>query len=307
MVRIAVLALVALLLPPAAADASARAAIVDPVGDVRLSFEPVTDLAGLAVTWDGTLTIAATYAGSPRSSQLSLLVSAASADAHDPGVEECDPEMADALTVDATGGSATLEVNGVDGALRADGKVEGTTITYSFASDALVRSFGAADPFVCASGSADGDAFFGGFDGKELKVTPAVAERGARAELIRRYGTRFTSSRRTEIRCLERAIVAEQMADEYTDYIPANAWCAYEFRQNARTYRAGEVRVVLDAGVPEGARLLQPRAPEWRASVRYDRLLGPLARAAVSAELRWSVAHRLGEACSVCGRAAPRP
>ena len=138
-------------------------------------------------------------------------------------------------------------------------------------------------------------------------MTPAVAERGARAELIRRYGTRFTSSRRTEIRCLERAIVAEQMADEYTDYIPANAWCAYEFRQNARTYRAGEVRVVLDAGVPRARDFYSRVLPNGVRPCAYDRLLGPLARAAVSAELRWSVAHRLGEACSVCGRAAPRP
>ena len=107
-----------------------------------------------------------------------------------------------------------------------------------------------------------------------------------RAELARRYGGRF---------------------DELAPHgDPLSAACDHRRADGGRVHglppgerlvrvrvpaehphlRAGEVRIVLDAGVPKARDFSQPRAPEWPASVRYNRLLGPLARAAVPAELR---------------------
>jgi len=83
-----------------------------------------------------------------------------------------------------------------------------TTVAYAFSSPTLTRILAPdmRDPFVCVDGSADGDSFYGGFAGRVLKLTPAVAEAGARAELTRRFGARFTKSPRTLVRCLRRAI-----------------------------------------------------------------------------------------------------
>lgn len=262
----------------APAAVAATATIADPAGDIAYSFDQSTDLTQLVIVWDGSLRVVATYAQPPRSSRLNVLVSTAAEEEHDETVRSCDAEMSDSLTVTASGDQAALEIPGVGGTLTADAQWTGTTVAYVFSSSTLSRIFapGMRDPFACADGSADGDTFYGGFAGKTLKLTPAVAKAGARAELARRYGTRFTSSPRTLIRCLRRAV--EPAAEAGASWRAARAWCAFEFKRGASA-RSGEVALFLDSGVPRSAEFFSRVLPSGlRACGTTDFSSGPNGR-----------------------------
>ena len=193
---------------------AATASIPDPADDNGRSFSgPVTDVANLGVTWNGqALTVTATY-NSIRSASLNLLVSDSpnSPDPSDAPIEDCNPQMADSLTVVVDGGTATLEMPDIDGALTAPAAWNGTSVSYTFTSPTLTKALGDGsdpnldrDPFTCASGDADGDSFVGGFAGKVLRLTPEIATASLKARLAQDFGAAFTNSPDKWVKCPER-------------------------------------------------------------------------------------------------------
>lgn len=235
-----------LLLPSTAAATTAW--VEDPVDDVGYSFGQVTDIQRVQVVWDQALTVSVTYRGQPRSLAMDLLSSAASRDEHDTAVEECDPDMADSLTVQARDGAATLTVPYIEGSLTVPAQVAGPVVSYRFESPALTRAFapGVRDPFACVDGSADGDEFYGAFDGKTLKLTPSTVAAAMRAELRRRYnptGALFVDC--------PRSYIAEATGpDDEPANMAARSLCAFQVPRG-RTYRMGYASVFLAAGVPQ--------------------------------------------------------
>jgi hypothetical protein len=198
---------------------AATASIPDPADDNGRSFSgPVTDVANLGVTWNGqALTVTATY-NSIRSASLNLLVSDSpnSPDPSDAPIEDCDPQMADSLTVVVDGGTATLEMPYIDGALTAPAAWNGTSVSYTFTSPTLTKALGDGsdpkldrDPFTCASGDADGDSFVGGFAGKVLRLTPEIATASLKARLAQDFGAAFTNSPDKWVKCPKEEIMPE--------------------------------------------------------------------------------------------------
>ena len=259
---------------PAAAPAAATAAtahVADPAGDVGYSFGDQADVTAADVTWDGSvLRVAVTYATPPASPRLSLRVASAARDEDDPGVLACDAQVLEAFRVEADGeGGARLTVGDVEGALTAQGAWTGTTISYAFSAPVLTRAWvtDQVDPFACVEGQADGeDAFFGAFDGKVLKLTPAAMAKAVIAEARRRYGP----SDRVTARCPQQGI-----SGEYTDVEglprPATAFCAFEHRAGAKTLRSGSTSVFLASGVPRFLRFTALRLPgSYRSCGAYD-------------------------------------
>ena len=110
---------------------------------------------------------------------------------------------------------------------------------------------GASDPFACASGSADEDAFYGSLTGRLLKLTPRIGADALARELARRFGSRFTSSPRRQVRCPRRGILKATERSDDRPGMAAHALCNFEFRQTATTIRAGSASVVLASGVPQ--------------------------------------------------------
>lgn len=247
--------LAAAVLAPSAAAAPAHAHVVDPANDTPYNFEEQPDVTSVDVMWDADLVVRIGYAVVPPRAALRLLVSAAARDELDPERRECDPEMADSLTVMVSGDTATLTDTGIAGALTALSSWDGATVSYTFASPTLVRRFADNNngSFVCISGIAGDDEFYGGFDGKVLKLTAQVATAGVNAELARRFG-RPTG---TQIRCLSRGKRAET-ADPYE---PAKRWCGYRTRLSARTVAFGETAITLAAGVPRADPFSVKRLP----------------------------------------------
>jgi hypothetical protein len=238
---------------PASARAAAAATIADPAGDIGLSFGQTTDVTAVNVSYaDQALSIAVTYDAPRASSHLSLLVSAASRDELDPSDLACDPDDAESFTVDASDGQAVLDVPFVSGTLSAPASWSADTVTYTFASPTLKAAWapGESDPFVCASGDAGGDDFFGAFPGRTVKLTTAVAAAGTRAELARRYGAARANRRPTKVRCLRRGLVPGSAPSSSGPGMVAQAWCAFEVSVSAHTYRAGEMAIGLIAGRP---------------------------------------------------------
>jgi hypothetical protein len=216
--------------------------VADPAGDSAGS-----DVREVSVVWDGGLLVAVTYAQAPRSPRLSLLVSSAAKDEHDPAVAECDPALNGTVSVTVADHAAEL-VAGRE-RLTAEPRWDGLTVRYVFPAPRSVKP----DAFACLGGSADGDGVYGAFAGRTLKLTPQSAREGARAALARRYGTRFTRSSRVTVRCLQRAIAAaiEEVEDGVSE--AARAGCAFEFRLGGGTYRAGQLAIFLANGVPQPA------------------------------------------------------
>jgi hypothetical protein len=231
------------LLPGTAQAATVR--IADPAGDTPPTFNASTDLTALGVTWDGTLTVTATFAERPRTLTLDVVVSEASRAESDPGVQECHPRAVDTLTVIGTNDGGSLEASGVEGRLEVPAQWEGTTVTYAFRDATLDRELARRDPFACVSGTAGEDAYYGVFDGKVGKLTPATAREAVGRELARRFGEASPV-----VRCPRRTLVAEGRetgdAREYT----ASAFCAFTRDEGAR-YRMGLASVHLESGVPQ--------------------------------------------------------
>jgi hypothetical protein len=221
-----------------------HALISDPAGDNGQSFTTTpTDLRQLELKWDGaTFTVAATYQQPPSNYALALLVSSESKP--DPNAESCDPTMADQLTVHATkDGTASLTMSFVQGAVTVTGTVDAAKITYSFVNPTLTTAFQRGrDPFNCVSGNADGDTFFGHFDGKQLRLTSAGATAALRAELARRYGTAFTKASRVWVACPAAELIS---TDEFGEF----AACRFNFGNRGGVFRTGQPSMLLISGL----------------------------------------------------------
>lgn len=215
--------------------------IADPAGDVPLSFNRAVDITGVGVSFEGdTLRVSVTYKDQPPTTTFGLYVSQDDADQLDPRSTDCDSEAVESFTVGVTEATATLMVSGVDGKLTSPGTWDGLTVNYSFTSTALSRAWARTDPFVCVSGSADGDDFYGAFPGKVLKITPAMAK----SAFARKLGGAYAASDHRMVTCPRSAF--EKATDEYV----ARARCTFEFG-GARSLHYGYGSVVLTFGVPE--------------------------------------------------------
>lgn len=235
----------------ASTASAAVAQIDDPVGDVPLSFNQVTDITRVSVSWDKTLRVAVTYKDEPRSTDVNLLVSEASKDELDPDVTECDPSLADSFTVSVTWQGATLSVPYVEGKLTSPSVRDGLTLTYEFAAKALTDAFAAdrSDPFACVSGSADGDDFFGAFPGRTLKLSSRVAEETLSDELDRRFGSSFRTSSRWQVACPRSGFQAASEPSDSGPGMSARALCTFDFAAG-RVLRRGSANVLLLGGKP---------------------------------------------------------
>ncbi|HEX2085895.1 MAG TPA: hypothetical protein VHF89_09450 [Solirubrobacteraceae bacterium] len=236
-IRLALLLAVAAALLAAPAAHGATATIADPPGDAR------QDLRTLTIVWENdVLTITVTHAGDQAPQRLDLLVSPASRREHDPRVLECDPDREGVFNVTVRRGSTKLRLGRGGATIDGETRVDGATATHRFADRRLGSAFSGIDPFACASGDADGDGFYGAFDGRVLKLTPATARDGLTAELTRRFGDRFTGSPRRAVRCPRRAL-----SPAVEPGARAEAICAFRF-DVGRRYRMGTVFVSLESG-----------------------------------------------------------
>jgi hypothetical protein len=239
--------------PSSALASTATANIADPAGDVGASFDAVTDIIGTDVTWDGqSLTVRVVYA-SYRAAQLSLLLSDG-VDRRDSSL--CAADSADSIEVEADSeGDARLTMPYIDGTLAGDTTSDDTSITYRFSSAALTDAINRGrDPFTCASGSADGDDFFGGFAGKTLRITSANATAALTAALQQRYGQSFSAASRKWLKCPRVEIFPES-----DDFAP-NALCEFEFSLGNGRYRGGYTTAILVSGVLDASSELRSRA-----------------------------------------------
>ncbi|HEX2085892.1 MAG TPA: hypothetical protein VHF89_09435 [Solirubrobacteraceae bacterium] len=236
--RTLLLALVASLAFASAAQAAATARIADPAGDAAGA-----DVRSVTIEWDdAAVTVSIVYERPQRARRVDLLVSPASKDETNVNVRECDPDREGIFTVAVRGGNARLRLGQRGAAFEGETLEEDTLARYRFRAEELARAFAGIDPFACASGTADDDGFYGAFEGRTLKLTPATARSGLTAELRRRFGAAFTGSRRRAVRCPRRAIspAAEPGGR-------AEAICAFRFDLR-RQYRMGTTFVSLESG-----------------------------------------------------------
>jgi hypothetical protein len=235
--------------------ASAHALIGDPVDDVPYSFESQADVTAIEVTWTEQLVVAVTYAAPPPSADLDLLVSSDARAQLDPDDERCDPRMAESFTVSADASGATFEDPYIEGTLTAPPVWQGTTVSYTFSSPTLVRKFntGGSDPFTCLDGSAQADWFYGGFDGKQLKLTAAVAEAAVRGELGHRYGDAAGS--RGTVRCASRG------KRRATERSAAGRWCAFNVPARRDKVAIGETQIFLIGGIAQPGEYYAKKLP----------------------------------------------
>jgi hypothetical protein len=246
-------ALVTVLLLVVTAPAhAATLRVSDPAGDGSSSFNAPVDLTALAVEWDGTLTVTATFAERPRTLTLDVVMSEASRDEVDPGVQECRSRAPDVVKVIGTNDGGSLEASGRDGRVEVPSRWEGATVTYEFHDEALTSALARRDPFACASGTAGEDAFYGVFDGKVGKLTPATAAAALRAEVTRRFADATPRAN-----CPRRTITPE------ADGNRASAFCAFT-ADAGRRYRLGYASVALDSGVPQVTDVTSRTFPDAR-------------------------------------------
>jgi hypothetical protein len=229
-----VLAALPMLMAPAAADAAGIADIADPPAD-----NAPTDLTHLVIGWDGaSLTVTATYTTTTFGG-LSMLI-ADGVDVHK--ARRCDDASAESLSIRATPGSGELTYGDFDQALTAPGTWQGNTVTFAFASPELTETLSDDGRLTCASGSSDGDSFFGAFTGRLLKITPANATQALRELLARRFGNSFAGSRHRWLKCPKQEIFPP------TDEDWEKVLCQFEFRQSSSRYRAGGLLFELIGG-----------------------------------------------------------
>ena len=251
LLRPTLVALALLATAPAAAGA-ATLRISDPAGDAPPTFNAATDLTALSVVWDGTYTVSATFAERPSTLTLDVIASEASRSESDPSVEECHPRAPDVVTVIGTNDGGSLEISGVEGRIEVPSRWEGATVTYEFRDERLTRELASRDPFACGSGTAGEDRFYGVFDGKVGKLTPATAAAALRGEVARRF-----AGEAPRARCPRRTITPE------VDGTKAGAFCAFTVDDGAR-YRMGYASVSLDSGVPQVSGLTSRTFPDAR-------------------------------------------
>jgi len=238
-------------LVPAPAFGAAQAVVADPAGDTQASFDAKTDLVGAAVSWTDVLTVQLTYAAAPASRAARITITEAAQREDDPTVTGCDADFEERIAISVSSSEADLVVGGVEGTLRAPTVVTPTTTTFQFSSDALVRRWNVErhDPFVCLAVDADGDEALGPFIGRHLKLTRAVVESGARAQLASRFGAHAGDAAR--LRCLPRGVHREYIPEtQGDDYVRAYAECGFRAPASNRRVRFGVVAVYLDAGRP---------------------------------------------------------
>lgn len=240
--------------PASAIGNTARASIPDAREDNGASFTRApTDLAHLEIVWDGAeLVVTASYY-TLDSDALTLVISESAAS--DPNAEECASNDADSLEIIASReGAATLTMPFVEGAVQAQGTLSGLTVTYIFSNPALTNAMNRGrDPFTCASGNADGDQFYGGFDGKVLRVTSQNATGALLGALRGRYGNRFVQSSRKWTECPQVEIIPE--SETFAPY----ALCEFEFAGGGGVYVGGSTQVVLAGGVLDASSYLRAR------------------------------------------------
>ncbi len=306
--------------PAHAAAPAVSVVLADSIRD-----EGANDLTRVEVTWaQSTLLIGVTYSVPPQTSALKLVVSEAALDEHDPDVEECDPGADGVLDFRASNGVGTIDVS--DGSrLSVVGQWDPTrtSVRYAFSSPELSTALapGKLDPFTCVSGDAGGDDFYGGFPGKILKLSPAVAVEALRADLSRRYGAQFEATPKRWLACPKEEILPAVEADETFDGGPALVLCEFEFRESGKTFRGGSGTAVLQSGVPVltnfSSRAYTKRlrscriAPTKGGCVNGVRLTGRKLRAAESlgSPCRWLVggASMAQDLESEVARRYPRP
>lgn len=236
---------------PAPAFGAAQAVVADPAGDMQASFEAQTDLVGAAVSWTDVLTVQLTYAAVPTSRTARITITEAARREDDPSVAGCDVSFEERIAISVRSSEADLVVEGIEGTLSAPTLVTPTTTTFQFSSDALARHWNVErhDPFVCLAVDADGDEALGAFIGRHLKLTRAVVESGARAQLFSRFGARAGGAAR--LRCLRRGVRREYIPEaEGEDYVPAYAECGFRAPASNARVRLGVVAVYLSAGFP---------------------------------------------------------
>jgi hypothetical protein len=238
--RTALVAMLALLGCTCTAHA-ATATISDPGSDLA-----GTDVERLDVTWDGAaLTVALRYAAEPFSFAFRLRVSASAAAHAD---RACSTSDADSIAIRAGETSARLTMSFLDEVVVAPRAWDGVTARYTFTSEALVDALGGPDPrdpFTCVSGDADGDELFGAFEGKALRLTPALLRQALTDALARRYGTRFMASSRRWLRCPAAELLPE------TDETAPLGLCQFEFRDHGALFRGGGYVAALVYGTVE--------------------------------------------------------
>ncbi|HEX8207806.1 MAG TPA: hypothetical protein VF587_17200 [Solirubrobacteraceae bacterium] len=234
------LAIVLLALLPSTASA-ATLVVDDPAGDATSSFNTTTDLVGLSAVWVDALTVSATFAERPQTLTLDLVMSEASRSESDPSVQTCHPRAPDVVTVIGTNDGGSLEISGVEGRIEVPATWDGNTVRYEFRDERLSRELATRDPFACGSGTAGEDAFYGVFEGKVGKLTPATASAALEDDVRRRFPG--SDGGRLDANCPRRTITPE------VDGEKASAFCAFTLSGGPR-YRMGYAFVRLDSGVP---------------------------------------------------------
>jgi hypothetical protein len=146
------------------------------------------------------------------------------------------------IAADASG-TATLTVFGVQGSVVADGAASGNGISYTFSNPALTSWIQQGnDPFVCVSGNADGDHFYGPFPGKVLRLTASNATAALATTLRRRYGSSFITSQRKWMKCPQ-----QELLPLTGDHL-AMAACRFEFGTPHGQFVGGSVDMALLGG-----------------------------------------------------------
>lgn len=249
------IALAVVAVPAAALEPNPIANIADAADDNGTSFtRQPTDLIHLDVLWDGSaLTVKLTYARTPPAYELTLLISDSAAT--DPSAEACAANEADSIEINATpDGQATLTMPYIDGELPAQASPADATITYFFAHQALADAIKRGrDPFTCLSGNADGDHFYGSFNGRYLRITTESATVALTTALTNKYAARFTTAPRKWVKCPKVEIFPA------TDDMSPSALCAFEFGRAGATYRGGTTQVVLVSGQLDATSYLRSR------------------------------------------------
>jgi hypothetical protein len=239
----------------ASAPSPTTASITDKAGDYSPSFgPPPTDVTHVDIGWDGAaLKVTLTYARQPDSYAFSLSMT----DRAMTDVQVIDGACNDPTGVSIRVGtsanwqydlepqpSAVLAVTGVQGnAYSTSAVANGDTATYSFTNASLTAWLARHDPFVCVSGTADGDAFFGVFAGKALSLTSSGATTVLSNALAAKFGGSFTHATTTWVRCPDSEISPPAVSgDTFT------ATCRFAFR-TGKSLAEGATQMALKSGV----------------------------------------------------------
>ena len=226
----------------------ALATIADPVGDNGQSFgQAPTDLIKASAEWAvDTLTVTLTYKQVPRSLRFTMVLTDRAANDFE-NVGACAPNEAVSIRiVGNAAGHASLTQYFIKGALSSEAAVTNATATYVFSHPTLTAFIDRGnDPFTCLSGNADGDQYYGPFDGKTLRITSTNAAAGLRRALASHFKNTYTRAPHQWVAC------------PMSEFIPPTAKsagfapCEFEFGRPGGLFYSGGTSMFLADGSAE--------------------------------------------------------